>query len=77
VLFLLALAALWLVLQTFRREKFQPEFLDTKQVARTIALEDSSHAQTTNHMKPAPYTMGPISGSESPWQVNQYKSYIQ
>ncbi len=76
VLFLLALAAVWLVVQTFKSAKTQPEFRDVAQEARTIALEDSSYAQTTNHMRPSPYNMGPIKGSESPWQVNQFKSYV-
>jgi hypothetical protein len=78
LLFVAALLIVWIVLQTFGpREKFQPEFLDTTQVTRTIAAEDSSYAQRTNHATPAQYNMGPIAGVQSPWQVNQYRSYIK
>jgi hypothetical protein len=65
------------VISGFTVEKFQPEFLDTRQIAKTIAVEDSSYMQTTNHMVPARYDMGPIEGVPSQWQVNQYKSYIK
>jgi hypothetical protein len=41
-----------------------------------VATEDSSYAQRTNHFDPAPYTMGPIQGMETPFQVNQYRSYV-
>jgi hypothetical protein len=58
-------------------EKFQPEFLDRTQIAKTIAVEDSSFDQKTNHMDPSPYTMGPIAGTQTPFQVNQYRAYVQ
>ena len=58
-------------------EKFQPEFLDRTQIAKTIAVEDSSFDQRTNHMDPSPYSMGPIEGSQTPFQVNQYRAYVQ
>jgi hypothetical protein len=58
------------------REKFQPEFLDRTQIARTIAVEDSSYDQRTNHLDPAPYSMGPIQGMQTPFRVNQYTSYL-
>jgi hypothetical protein len=61
----------------FTRERFQPEFLDKRQVARTVATEKSHYEQYTNHMTPAPAIMGPIAGMQSPFQVNQYKAYIQ
>ena len=70
-----ALFALMLVLY-LGREGFQPEFLDKTQVKRTVALEESSLAQTTNHMTPAPFDIGPLRGLQTPFQVNQYKSYI-
>jgi hypothetical protein len=57
-------------------ERFQPEFLDRTQIARTIAVEDSSYDQKTNHMDPAPYRMGPVVGMETPFRVNQYTSYV-
>ena len=59
------------------REKFRPEFLDTSQVRRTIAAEDSHYEQYTNHMSPAPVSMGPVVGMETPFQVNQYKAFVQ
>jgi hypothetical protein len=58
-------------------ERFQPEFLDKSQVQKTVGVEDSSYAQQTNHMDMSPYSMGPIEGSQSPFQVNQYRAYIQ
>ncbi len=58
-------------------ERFQPDFLDKRQVQKTVGVEDSSYAQQTNHMDMAPYSMGPIEGSPSPFQVNQYRAHIQ
>jgi hypothetical protein len=57
-------------------ERFQPEFMDKSQVKKTVAVENSSYAQTTNHADLAPYSMGPIAGIETPFRVNQYTSYI-
>ena len=57
-------------------EKFQPEFLDRTQIAKTIAVEDSSFDQRTNHLDPSPYSMGPIQGMQTPFRVNQYTSYL-
>ena len=57
-------------------EKFQPEFLDKRQVMKTVAVEDSSYEQMTNHVDPAPYTLGPIAGVETPFQVNQYRARV-
>jgi hypothetical protein len=65
--------AIWMMVT---REKFQPEFLDKRQEATTIAMEDSSYIQRTNHVTPSPYSIGPLHGTESPFQVNQYKAYI-
>jgi hypothetical protein len=74
--FALALLAVFLVMRVSVQEKFQPEFLDKTQVRKTVAVEDSSYAQRTNHLDPAPYSMGPIQGVETPFQVNQYRSYV-
>jgi hypothetical protein len=57
-------------------ERFQPEFMDKAQVRKTVAVENSSYAQTTNHADLAPYSMGPIAGIETPFRVNQYTSYV-
>ena len=76
LLFVGALILLGLVLWK-TTERFQPEFLDKKQVLRTVSVEDSSYQQRTNHMDLAPYSMGPIEGTPSPFQVNQYRAHIQ
>ena len=73
----LALLVAGLVLKTFMTERFQPEFLDRTQIANTIAAEDSSFDQQTNHMNPSPVSMGPILGSETPFRVNAYTAYVQ
>ena len=72
---LTAMAALAVVLY-LTRERFQPEFLDKRQVQKTVANENSSYAQHTNHMQHAPAHMGPIQGMQTPFQVNQYKAYV-
>lgn len=74
--FALALLVLFLVMRVSVQEKFQPEFLDKTQVRKTVAVEDSSYAQRTNHIDPAPFDMGPVQGMETPFQVNQYRSYV-
>lgn len=74
---LLAGALLVLALVMLKqKERFQPEFLDRTQIAKTIAVEDSSYDQSTNHMNPTPAAMGPIRGIETPFRVNQYTSYV-
>lgn len=74
--FALGLLAVFLATRVSVQEKFQPEFLDKTQVRTTVATEDSSYAQRTNHVEPAPFSMGPIQGMETPFQVNQYRSYV-
>jgi hypothetical protein len=74
--FALALFAVYLATRLSVQEKFQPEFLDKTQVRKTVAVEDSSYDQRTNHLDPAPFSMGPIQGMETPFQVNQYRSYV-
>lgn len=74
---ILALAVLVLGLMTMKStERFQPEFLDKTQVRKTMNVEDSSYIQDTNHVQHAPYSMGPIVGTETPFRVNQYTSYV-
>jgi hypothetical protein len=73
---IIAIAVIGLVLYKMRTEKFQPEFLDRTQIAKTIAVEDSSYDQRTNHMDPSPFSLGPIQGMETPFQVNQYKAHV-
>lgn len=76
ILFVLSLLLLGAVLVMNSKEKFQPEFLDKTQVQQTVRNEGSSYAQTTNHMKFAPYSIGPLHGMQTPFQVNQYKAYV-
>ena len=57
-------------------ERFQPEFLDKRQVIKTLKVEDSSYEQMTNHMDPAPFSMGPIQGTPTPFRVNQYTASV-
>jgi hypothetical protein len=77
ILLVVALLVAGFVLKKFMTERFQPEFLDRKQIAKTLAASDSSYQQTTNHMEPAPFSLGPIVGSETPFRVNQYTAYVQ
>ena len=58
------------------RERFQPEFLVRTQIGKTIAVEDASYDQQTNHMNPSPYSTGPLNGIQTPFQVNQYRAYV-
>jgi hypothetical protein len=74
---LLAGAFLVLVLIMMKTtERFQPEFLDKSQTARTIAVEDSSYNQRTNHLDPISSNRGSLNGIETPFRVNQYTSYV-
>ena len=54
----------------------QPIFNDKAQMIKTIIAEDSSYAQQTNHMEPSAYSMGPIAGVQTPFQVNQYRAHM-
>ena len=58
------------------RERFQPEFLVKDQVRKTVAVENSSYNQVTNHADPAPFSLGPVAGNETPFQVNQYRAFV-
>jgi hypothetical protein len=73
---LIAIVLVAIVVFGVPKERFQPEFLDKRQVKTTVAMEDSSFVQRTNHVQQAPYSMGPLQGMETPFQVNQYKAYI-
>jgi hypothetical protein len=76
LLFVAALLFLGFVLMK-NTERFQPEFLDKAQVRKTVADENSSYAQRTNHMDMETFSMGPVAGTPSPFQVNQYRAHIQ
>lgn len=75
VYLLLAVAIIGYVL-FMQRERFQPEFLDKRQVRTAVARENSSYQQQTNHIDPSPYSIGPVSGFQTPFQVNQYTAYV-
>jgi hypothetical protein len=74
--FVASLVVVYFVVKVFGMEKFQPEFLDKRAVEKTVANENSSYRQTTNHFDPAPYDQAPIPGRETIFQVNQFKSYV-
>ena len=76
VLLVAALLVAGFVLKSFMTERFQPEFLDRTQIAKTIAVEDSAFDQRTNHMDPSPYAMGPVQGMQTPFRVNAYTAYV-
>ncbi len=76
LLFVAALILLGFVLWK-NTERFQPEFIDKRQVLKTVGVENSSYDQRTNHMDQGHYSMGPIGGTPSPFQVNQYRAHIQ
>lgn len=75
LLFVAALVALGFVLMR-QTERFQPEFLDKSQVRRTVDTEHSSYEQMTNHLEMGNFSLGPVEGVESPFQVNQYRAHI-
>jgi hypothetical protein len=74
--FFASLVVIYFVVKTFGMEKFQPEFLDKRNLEATLANQHSSYNQTTNHIQPAPYETAPIPGKETVFQVNQFKSYM-
>lgn len=44
---------------------------------RMDAEPASSYAQTTNHFPMPEYSMGPISGFETPFRVNAWHAYME
>jgi len=59
------------------REHYVPEFLEQSNVARTKELSNSSYRQETNHVKPeGRFELPPLQGTESPFRVNIWDSYI-
>jgi len=58
-------------------EGFQPEFLDQGNVIRTQETTKSSYAQQTNAVPvDGRFAAPPIQGTESPFRVNMFNSYI-
>jgi hypothetical protein len=75
LLLVAALVVLGFVLRS-QTERFQPEFLDKRQVRRTVGTENSSYNQTTNHVELGHVSMGPLEGVATPFQVNQYRAHV-
>jgi len=59
------------------RDHFVPEFIDDTNVRDTERHINSSYVQETNHDRPRGHlNLGPIQGTESPFRVNMFDSYI-
>lgn len=77
ILFMVAaFVALWLVLRQVKRETFVPEFLDQSNVMKTSKTRQSSYKQETNHFTPMENLQEPIAGSETPFRVNMFNSFM-
>jgi hypothetical protein len=70
VAILLVVGLLWT-----SREGFVPE-ADKSQEMRTRSLENSSHAQITNHFDPSSVQFGPVIGRTGKDQINQWKGVV-
>lgn len=69
-------AAIAYVLTKYRRESFVPEFLDQGNVKKTTSTMKSSYAQETNHFKPTSVEPAPIDGTQTPFRVNMFNSFM-
>lgn len=58
------------------KDHFVPEFLDQGNVKQTTKTGTSSYAQETNHFKMTPSVPEPIDGTQSPFRVNMFNSYM-
>jgi hypothetical protein len=65
---------LWNLVKT--QETFVPEFLDHTNERVTAAGKHSSFAQRTNHVLPPAGPSIPPQGSETPFRVNMFNSYV-
>jgi hypothetical protein len=68
-------ALVWYVISR-NREGFSKEFIDRTNEENTDLSRVSSYNQTTNHFKPTAELYEPPGGSETPFRVNQYNSYV-
>ena len=59
------------------KETFVPDFLDKRNVKRTIDTERSSYAQQTNHFQMSHSPPDPIAGVQTPFRVNMYNAYME
>lgn len=62
---------------TRTRETFVPEFLDQGNVKQTAKTGTSSYAQETNHFQMTHPPLEPIAGSQTPFRVNMFNSYVE
>jgi len=70
VAILLVVGLLWT-----SREGFVPE-IDKSQEVRTRSLENSSHAQVTNHFDPSSVAFPTMLGVPGKDQINQWKGVV-
>jgi hypothetical protein len=75
-IFIIAGVLLVWYLSTKTQETFVPEFLDQTNVMRTAETSHSSYEQKTNHVIPTPYAQDPVPGTETPFRVNMFNSYM-
>ena len=73
---IVAIAVIAYVLSKYRKETFVPEFLDQGNVKKTTSTMKSSYDQETNHFKPTPMEPEPIEGTQTPFRVNMFNSYM-
>lgn len=73
----LVLVIAWIAMLLLKkREMFVPEFLDQGNVKQTTKTGTSSYAQETNHFKLTPPVPEPIDGTQTPFRVNMFNSYM-
>ena len=75
VAILAAVALVGLTMYTFR-EGFETAFIDHTNEEKTEETRVSSYAQQTNNYKPYTPPIPPPSGTETPYRVNIWDSYI-
>lgn len=73
---LVALGAILYALSNYR-EPFVPEFLEQGNVKQTSKTKTSSYNQETNHFPKVHGPVEPIEGTETPFRVNMYNSYME
>lgn len=70
------LVVLFLLLRKTKQETFVPQFLDQRNVEKTAKTRQSSYAQETNNFVPMQNQQEPIPGTETPFRVNMFNSYM-
>ena len=72
---LLALGLVW-YLSGSNKEGFVPEFIEQSDYKRTLETSKSSYRQETNHFSYLHDKFAPPTGTQSPFRVNIWNSYI-